>query len=223
MEPARGGVTLPAVVTIVVRVWMPDRPGALGQVASRIGAVRGDVLSIEILEQGAGRAIDELTVALPSADLTSLLTAEIDAVDGVSVENIRIVDPDRTDASLAALAVGAAIAEARPDERLDVLVRGIARFAETEWVVVLSGDDELVSLGTTPERGWLAAFLAGSGHLDGVDDAAPSDLLWGHMTTSGLTIAAGRGDNPIHERERVRFSLLLRLADALVVAGDPPS
>ena len=27
----------------VVRVWLPDRPGALGQVASRIGAVRGDV------------------------------------------------------------------------------------------------------------------------------------------------------------------------------------
>src|ERR687894_623261 len=29
--------------TFVVRVWVPDRPGALGQVASRIGAVRGDV------------------------------------------------------------------------------------------------------------------------------------------------------------------------------------
>ena len=40
-------------ITVVIRVWMPDRPGALGQVASRIGAVRGDVLGIEILEQGA--------------------------------------------------------------------------------------------------------------------------------------------------------------------------
>ena len=27
---------------LVVRLWLPDRPGALGQVASRIGAVRGD-------------------------------------------------------------------------------------------------------------------------------------------------------------------------------------
>ena len=43
--------------TFVVRVWVPDRPGALGQVASRIGAVRGDVVGIDILERGAGRAV----------------------------------------------------------------------------------------------------------------------------------------------------------------------
>jgi hypothetical protein len=204
------------VITIVVRVWMPDRPGALGQVASRIGAVRGDVLSIEILEQGGGRAIDELTVALPDDDLMSLLTAEIDAVDGVSVESIRVVDPDRTDASLSALALGAAIAESMPSERLEVMVGGIQRFAETDWVIVLDQGDPIAQLGEPPEIGWLTAFLAGSEHLAGLDDSAPSDLLWGHMITSALTVAAGRTGNPIHERERVRFSLLLRLADALV-------
>ena len=32
--------------TLVVRLWLPDRPGALGQVASRIGAVHGDVTAI---------------------------------------------------------------------------------------------------------------------------------------------------------------------------------
>ena len=26
-------------LTYILRVWMPDRPGALGQVASRVGAV----------------------------------------------------------------------------------------------------------------------------------------------------------------------------------------
>ena len=30
--------------TFVIRMWLPDRPGALGQVASRIGAVRGEVI-----------------------------------------------------------------------------------------------------------------------------------------------------------------------------------
>jgi len=207
---------VPAVITIVVRVWMPDRPGALGQVASRIGAVRGDVLSIEVLEQGGGRAIDELTVALPDQDLTPLLTAEIDAVDGVSVENIRVVDIDRTDPSLSALALGAAIAESRPEERLDVMIAGVQRFAETDWVMVLEDGRPITQLGAPPDVGWLAAFLAGSEHLDGLDESSPSDLLWGHMVTSELTIAAGRTANPIHERERVRFSLLVRLADALV-------
>ena len=195
---------------------MPDRPGALGQVASRIGAVRGDVLAIEILEQGGGRAIDELTVSLPDDDLLSLLTAEVDAVDGVSVESIRVVDPDRTDASLSALALGAAIAECAPDERLEVMVQGIQRFSETDWVVVLADGEQVAGIGEVPDLGWLTAFLAGSEHLDGLDDSAPSDLLWASMTLSQLAVAAGRSGNPIHERERVRFSLLVRLADALV-------
>lgn len=211
---------MPAVATIVVRVWMPDRPGALGQVASRIGAVRGDVLSIEILEQGGGRAIDELTVALPDEGLIPLLSAEVDAVDGVAVEDIRVVDPDRTDTSLAALAVGAALAESAPGERLEVLVGGIARLTEADWVVVRWGDAVVASTGDLPDQAWLGAFLAGSEHLDGLDDASPSDLLWAHMSMSALTVAAGRSGRPIHERERVRFSLLIRLADALVSA-DP--
>jgi hypothetical protein len=215
-----GACTVRAVTTIVVRVWMPDRPGALGQVASRIGAVRGDVLSIEILEQGGGRAIDELTVSLPDDDLMPLLTSEIDAVDGVSVESIRIVDPDRSDASLSALALGAAMAEHPVAERLDVMIAGIQRFAETDWVMVLRDGQPIAHLGTPPDIGWLVAFLAGSEHLDGLDDSSPSDLLWGHMFSSALTIAAGRTEHPIHERERVRFSLLLRLADALV-SPDP--
>jgi hypothetical protein len=212
----------PGVITIVVRVWMPDRPGALGQVASRIGAVRGDVLSIEILEQGGGRAIDELTVSLPDDDLMPLLTAEIDAVDGVSVESIRVVDPDRTDASLSALALGAAIAESPPGDRLEVMVGGIQRFAETDWVVALRNGEPITQLGTPPDVEWLTAFLAGSEHLDGLDDSAPSDLLWGHMSASVMTVAAGRAGNPIHERERVRFSLLLRLADALLLRHPAP-
>jgi hypothetical protein len=209
------------VVTIVVRVWMPDRPGALGQVASRIGAVRGDVLAIEILEQGGGRAIDELTVALPDEDLLGLLTAEIDAVDGVAVESIRIVDPDRTDPSLSALALGAAMAESPAGERLDVLVSGVQRFAETDWVIVVCGGGRVAGCGEPPDLGWLTAFLAGSEHLDGLDDSAPSDVLWAAMPVSGMTVAAGRSGNPIHERERVRFSLLVRLADALITAAAP--
>jgi hypothetical protein len=211
------------VITIVVRVWMPDRPGALGQVASRVGAVRGDVLAIEVLEQGGGRAIDELTVSLPSDDLLALLTAEIGAVDGVSVESIRVVDPDRIDPSMSALAVAAAIAESPIGDRLEVMVRGIERFSETEWVIVRRRGEQtgqVTQIGQPPDAGWLTAFLAGSEHLDGLDDGAPSDLFWGHLERSGLTVAAGRNNHPIHERERVRFSLLLRLADALLV-GHP--
>ena len=202
--------------TVVVRVWMPDRPGALGQVASRIGAVRGDVLGIEILEQGADRVIDELTVALPDEGLIRLLTAEIDAVDGVSVEDVRTVEADRIDPNLAALAAGAAMAEAEPDERLDVLCRAVQRLVEADWAVVLRDEEIIAQFGESPDVAWLLAFLAGSGHLSEVNEALPGDLVWGHMMAAGLTVAAGRTTHPIHERERVRVSLLSRLADALL-------
>src|SRR5690606_40701603 len=64
--------TVAAMETFVVRIWLPDRPGALGQVASRIGAVRGEIVGIDILERGAGRAVDELVVELPDGTLTDL-------------------------------------------------------------------------------------------------------------------------------------------------------
>ena len=38
----------------VVRIALPDRPGALGLVASRIGAVGGDIVAIHILEREEG-------------------------------------------------------------------------------------------------------------------------------------------------------------------------
>ncbi len=204
-------------MTVVVRVWMPDRPGALGQVASRIGAVRGDVLAIEILEHGGGRAVDELVVRLPSTDLERLLTAEIDAVDGVSVESIRDADDHRADPSLSALGTAAAIAECDVDERLEVLCVGVLRLLEADWVVVLDGEETVHKQGdAAPADRWLSAFLVGSVHLDGVDDRAPHDLVWATLPTSGYTLAAGRTVHPIHERERVRVSLLTRLADALI-------
>lgn len=203
-------------ITVVVRVWLPDRPGALGQVASRIGAVRGDVLGIEILEQGADRVIDELTVALPDDDVVALLINEIDAVDGVSVEDVRTVELDRADPNLAALAAGAAMAESDPDERIGVLCSSVTRLMEADWSVVLSGVDVIAQIGESPQVEWLTAFLAGSEHLNEIDESLPNDLAWGHLIGSGLTVACGRSARVIHERERVRLSLLARLADALL-------
>ena len=90
-------------VNFVVRVWLPDRPGALGAVASRIGAVRGDLVGIDILETGAGRAIDELVVSLPDEDLVPLLVKEMQEVEGVDVEDVRPVEGELPDARVAAL------------------------------------------------------------------------------------------------------------------------
>ena len=52
---------------VLVRVWLPDRPGALGLVASRIGAVDGDIVGIDVLERGDSVAVDEFAVLLRNA------------------------------------------------------------------------------------------------------------------------------------------------------------
>src|SRR5215207_7981255 len=68
-QPAR---SVPLVETFVIRMWLPDRPGALGQVASRIGGVRGDVVGIDILERENGQAVDELVGARERRQVAAL-------------------------------------------------------------------------------------------------------------------------------------------------------
>jgi ACT domain-containing protein len=75
----------------IVRIALPDRPGALGLVASRIGAVGGDIVAIHILERQEGSAVDEFVVEI-TQDLIDLLQSEIHEVDGVSVLEIRAAD-----------------------------------------------------------------------------------------------------------------------------------
>ena len=75
----------------VVRIALPDRPGALGLVASRIGAVGGDIVAINILEREDGHAVDEFVVEV-DRELIDLLQSEIHEVDGVSILEIRAAD-----------------------------------------------------------------------------------------------------------------------------------
>ncbi|MEY3148632.1 MAG: hypothetical protein RL688_1851 [Actinomycetota bacterium] len=75
--------------TYVLRLWLPDFPGTLGRVAAAIGQAGGDVIGIEILERGAGMAIDELIVVIPSDAENAMeqLIAEVSQVEGVAVED----------------------------------------------------------------------------------------------------------------------------------------
>jgi hypothetical protein len=61
-------------------------------VASRIGAVGGDIVAINILERDAGRAVDEFVIEIGGQHLIELLRTEIHEVDGVSVLDIRAAD-----------------------------------------------------------------------------------------------------------------------------------
>lgn len=206
--------TVPPVHTVIVRVWLPDRPGALGQVASRIGAVRGDLLDIEILEVGGGRAIDELVVALPDEALVDLMVAEIHAIDGVSIEHVRPTTGDHTEGGLLALLLAAELAETAPAGRLTAIVESVGRLTESAWVMVVRDTEVVESAGEPPSADWVNSLLVGSRHLG--HHGTSGDLFSSDLPMSGLWLAAERPDRPIHERERVRLDLFARIADSLL-------
>jgi hypothetical protein len=202
--------------TYLVRVWLPDRPGALGQVASRIGAVRGDVVGIEILERGAGRAIDELVVALPERGLVDLLVAEIGQVDGVDVEDVRELAGDRHDAGLAALATAVRLVEG-PDAGavLRTLCEQTLADFEADWAMALRLEpvEAVVEVGATPPAAWVAAFVLGSRHLDNGTEGCPDDVAWADLPAGGVALALGRKGRPFRWRERRQLASLARIAD----------
>lgn len=200
----------------VVRVWLPDRPGALGQVASRIGLVGGDVVGIEILERGAGIAVDDLVVALPDENLVGQLRVQIDEVDGVDVEGIRPIDSARGDRELTSLQIAADLA-ARGADVFDVLVHRLAQELAADWAVVvgLEPPHVLSSRGDAPSALWLAGFVEGARHL-GETDHAPTGVVWAQLPNNKAAIVIGRQDYPFRWRERGEVDGLALIADALV-------
>ena len=202
----------------VVRVWLPDRPGALGLVASRIGAVRGEILGIEVLERGAGRAVDELVVELPDPGLIDLLTDEINAVDAVDVEDVRLAPSALHDPRLDALETVALLVAARtPTEVLTVLVGHAKADLEGAWALVVDSGTStvLVADGEVPSAGWLSAFLGGRRSSDRVaaGDAGPDDIAWAPLATARLDLVLGRQGRPLRARERHQLMALARIAD----------
>ena len=202
----------------IVRVWVPDRPGALGAVASRIGAVRGDLVGIDILERGAGRAIDELVVDLPSESLVQLLISEVSQVDGVDVEDVRRASDALADPRLDALETAAnLVSQSAIEPLLKSLARSSVRDFQSDWAGIVEPDlpDHVVSVGPAPAGEWVQAVLAGSraSVTPRPGEAAPDDVAWADMDAAGLVLILGRQGRPFRVRERRQLTALARIVD----------
>lgn len=71
-----------------VRVTLPDRPGALGQVARTLGVAGADIVQVVVLERLGGRAVDDFTVVWPGAARVERLLAGLGAIPGVQVDGV---------------------------------------------------------------------------------------------------------------------------------------
>jgi hypothetical protein len=123
-------------MSYLLRIVLPDRPGALGAVATALGNVGADILSLDVIERSPGSATDDLVVELPPDRLADSLVSAAVTVPGVQVESIRRyagqIDPHRELELLDNLA-------ARPDEPLRVLTDGVTRIFRAGWSLVLDG------------------------------------------------------------------------------------
>lgn len=72
-----------------MRVVLPAKPGALGAVASAVGAIGADINLVEIVERRPGAEVDELILDLPATQTVASLVEVCDALDGVEVQWVR--------------------------------------------------------------------------------------------------------------------------------------
>jgi hypothetical protein len=211
------------VANLLVRVWLPDRPGALGLVASRIGAIGGDIVGVDVLERSEHVAVDEFAVVLPTADLVNLLVREIEEVDGASVEECRAVatfpDP-RLDALESVEAVCAASSR---DELSQRLVESVRHEFTADWATVLRDTEVVAETGEcTPPATVLHALAAGTtaSPVVAAGEAGPDDLAVASLPASGAVLLVGRAGHPFRRRERRQLVALARIADRVAAVLD---
>lgn len=122
-------------MSYLLRLVVPDRPGALGAVATALGIAGVDIHSVDVLERGGGWAVDDILVDLPEGRLPDSLITAARSVPGVEVESLRpFAGPLDTHRELQLLEgltrAGGATAAA-------LLVTELPRVFRSGWAVVL--------------------------------------------------------------------------------------
>ena len=139
-------------VSFLIRVILPDSPGTLGAVATALGTVGADILSVDVVERGTGVAVDDLVVELPSGRLPDALITAAESVEGVEVDAVRpyagVLDTHRELELVEEIA-------AQPKSGLDILAEGVPRIVRAGWAVIVehseTGAVRLASSSAAPE------------------------------------------------------------------------
>nr|WP_208406834.1 amino acid-binding protein [Amycolatopsis granulosa] len=183
----------------MIRVQLPDTPGTLGAVATALGTIGADILSVDVVERGGGVAIDDMVVELPSGRLPDAVITAAESVEGVEVDAVRpyagVLDTHRE------LELVEQIAD-RPASGLAVLVEGVPRIIRAGWAIVVSvsagGVQRLASSSAAPEVAithlpWLP--LERATILDAEDTWVPE--TWQELGTELAATPLGKPDKAL--------------------------
>jgi len=213
------------VTRLVLRIWLPDRPGALGAVASRVGAVKADVVGIDVIERDGGVAIDEVVVDLPDDSLVDLMLNEIRQVDGVGVEEVHRDPAVPTDPAAASLRAARQLTAAADIAALaQALVAEASGLVSADWACLLGSvvPDLVAAWGPNPAASWLAAYRDGlAGGARSGQAPVSLDPLCLNVPGAGADLLLGRQSRPVRGRERERLEGLAELAGARWIQIQP--
>lgn len=73
---------------VMLRCSVPDRPGALAQLAGAIGEAGGDIQAVDVVEHEDDCALDDLVVVFEDAQQLSHLMRIIDGLEGVELIHV---------------------------------------------------------------------------------------------------------------------------------------
>jgi hypothetical protein len=178
-----------------MRLVVPDRPGVLGAVATALGTVGADILSVDVIQRSPGSATDDFVVELPPDKLADSLVSAASTVEGVHVESIRPyagqIDPHRELELLDKLG-------RNPEDSPAVLADGCARIFRAGWALVLAAPEDgrsavVATGGAAPEVTSLPTPWwppSPTRPLETDDAWAPAD--WGRLGTELAVTALGR-------------------------------
>jgi hypothetical protein len=218
-----------------VRVTLPDRPGALGQVARTLGVAGADIVQVVVLERLAGRAVDEFTVSWPGGMPPDRLAPDLAAIPGVGVDGIW-----RATSAMPGYGHDAQVLSqvaANPAEGLATLVDAVPGLLATDWAVavVVPADWAANVGGVTPQEAAVAYASWQTPENASLPDVTPlrARAVEGSSTTryavapfgrAGLVLVVAREDGgelppaAFHTTEVDRLAQLVHAA--AVILGD---
>ena len=211
-------------MTFLLRLILPDRPGMLGAVATALGRVGADIVSLDVVERGPDGAVDDLLVQLPPGGLADVLITSACSVEGVVVESLRpYLGADDLHRDLELVDELAAA----PADALRTLVDLGPGVFRAGWAVLLAGTDVLAASAGAPETADLRLPPTGAARrVDATETWVPErwrqlglELVVAPVGGPHRVVLVGRPGGP-----RFRASEVARLAHlaglvATVLAG----
>lgn len=125
-------------MSYLLRIQLPDEPGALGYVAAALGEVEGDIRSVDVVDYGAnGVVVDDIVVDLPVGLLPDTLITAAQSISGVEVDSIRPFSGSVDRRGQIALLAKFSQHTKNLDRALGDVVDGLPQTMTAGWAIVL--------------------------------------------------------------------------------------